>query len=202
MALALPTGARGGALALAMTVVAAAAIWVGVVNPIWTWYDERAEQLRRETALAHRMASLVEALPALRQQVALLNGTGDTTPTGTAATDRADALLPGATDPLAAAALQQRIEELAAGAGARVGSEEILPVQAAGDLRAISVRVTLNAPYHSLAAFLLALAQSDTPMVVDELMMRGPAVKADDDDPPVDTNLTVTSYRTAKAEPR
>jgi len=184
-----------------MTVLAAAAIWLGVIAPVWGWYDDRAEQLRRQTALARRMAALVEALPALRQEVARLNG-GATGADGNGPTEKTAVLLTGATDPLAAATLQQRIEELATRAGAHVGSEEILPGQAEGDLRAISVRVTLNAPYRSLVAFLLALAQSDTPMVVDELLMRGPTVKTGDDEQPVDTNLTVTSYRPGKAEPR
>ena len=107
---------------------------------------------------------------------------------------------PGASDPLAAAFLQQRIEELATKAGVRVGSEEILPGQAERDLRAISVRLTMTGPFRSVVALLLALAQNETPMVVDELLMRGPPGKTDAEDLPVDANLTVTAYRSAKAD--
>jgi hypothetical protein len=83
----------------------------------------------------------------------------------------------------------------------RVGSEEILPGQAEGDLRAIAVRLTLTAPYRSLVALLLALSRSETPMVVDELLLRGPPGKPGEDDIPIDVSMTVTSYRAAKAEP-
>jgi general secretion pathway protein M len=201
MALALPTGARGQALALGMTLLAAAAVWAGVVAPIWGWYDDRAESLRRQHAMARRMAALVETLPALRRAAARVNGAESPAGGGPDA-DPPVALLAGASDPLAAALLQQRIEELAAKAGVHVGSEEILPGQAEGDLRAISVRLTMTAPYRSLVALLLALAGSETPMVVDDLLMRGPPGGPGDDDLPVDTSLTVTAYRSAKAETR
>lgn len=194
MALALPTGARGQALAVGITLLVAAAVWLGAVAPVVGWYNDRAEQLRRQRAVAHRMAALVESLPALRREAAA------STSSGGAAKDSSAALLPGANDPLAAASLQQRIEELARQAGVRVGSEEIMPGQTEGDLRAIAVRLTLTARYDALVGLLLALSQSDTPMVVDEMMLRGPAGKPEEADLPVDVSLTVTSYRSATAE--
>ncbi len=182
-------------LALGMALLAVVVVWLGVIAPVWGWYDDRAELLRRQRAIAHRMASLVETLPALRRQVA----TVDNAARGGANNDAA-VLLTGASDPVAAASLQQRIEELATRAGVRVGSEEILPAQAEGDLRAIAVRLTLTAPFPSLVGLLLALSRSETPMVVDELLLRGPPGKPGDDDLPVDVSMTVTSYRAAKAE--
>jgi len=197
MALALPGGPRGQLLALAMALLAAVVVWFGAIAPLWGWYDDRAELLRRQRAIAHRMASLVETLPALRRQVA----TVDNVATGGGANnDTSAVLLTGANDPVAAASLQQSIEELATRAGVRVGSEEILPAQTEGDLRAIAVRLTLTAPFHSLVGLLLALSRSETPMVVDELLLRGPPGKPGDDDLPIDVSMTVTSYRAAKAE--
>jgi hypothetical protein len=201
MVLALPTGARGRALALAVTVLGVAAVWAGVVSPLWDWYDDRSELLRRQHAMVRRTTSLVETLPALQREASRLNATA-TTEGGGPDADIPAVLLPGTSDPLAAAFLQQRIEELAAKAGVRVGSEEILPGQAERDLRAISVRLTMTGPFRSVVALLLALAQNETPMVVDELLMRGAPGKADADDPPVDANLTVTSYRPAKVDTR
>jgi general secretion pathway protein M len=197
MALALPTGARGKTLALVMTALAVISVWLGAVMPVWDWYDDRAELLRRQTALARRMASLVETLPALRQEVDQEN---DGANRATAGSAFSNALLTGDTDPLAAAILQQHIEELATKAGVHVGSEEILPGQAEGALHAISVRLTMIAPFHSMVAFLLAMARSDTPMVADELLMRGSGGRTVEDDSPVDTSLTVTAYRSAKAD--
>jgi hypothetical protein len=184
-------------LALGLALLAAAMIWIGAVAPIWGWYGDRAELLRRQHAIAHRMASLVESLPALRRQAATVDG--DAASSGGTANDTSAELLTGASDPVAAASLQQRIEGLAKQAGVRVGSEEILPGQAEGDLRAIAVRLTLTAPFRSLVALLLALSRSETPMVVDELMLRGPPNKPGEDDLPVDVTLTVTSYRPAKS---
>jgi general secretion pathway protein M len=183
-------------LALGLTLLAAAVIWIGAIAPVWGWYDDRAELLRRQNAIAHRMASLVESLPALRRQVATI--AGDATSSGGVNNDTA-VLLTGTSDPVAAASLQQRIEDLATQAGVRVGSEEILPSTAEGDLRAIAVRLTLTAPFRSLVAMLLALSRSETPMVVDELLLRGPPARPGENDLPVDVSLTVTSYRSAKA---
>src|ERR1700731_1141846 len=110
MALGLPTGTRGKALALAMTLLAVAAIWLGIVAPILGWYDDRAELLRRETAMARRMMSLVATLPGLRLEASRVNGAAPVDG-GDADADMRAALLTGASDPLAAAALQQRVEE-------------------------------------------------------------------------------------------
>ena len=185
-------------LALGIALLAAVVVWLGAIAPLWGWYADRAEQLRRQRAIAHRMASLVESLPALRRQAAAVDSAAASP--GGANNDSAAVLLTGANDPVAAASLQQRIEELATRAGVRVGSEEILPGQAEGDLRAIAVRLTLTAPYRSLVALLLALSRSETPMVVDELLLRGPPGKPGDDDLPIDASMTVTSYRAAKVE--
>ncbi len=196
MALALPSGTRGQMLAFGLAVLAAVVIWIGAVAPVWGWYDDRAELLRRQRAIAHRMASLVASLPTLRRQVATI--AGDATSSGGVNNDTA-ILLTGTSDPVAAASLQQRIEDLATQAGVRVGSEEILPSQPEGDLRAIAVRLTLTAPFRSLVTMFLALSRSETPMVVDELLLRGPPTRPGENDLPVDVSLTVTSYRSAKA---
>lgn len=201
MALALPTGPRGQALALGIAVCALAAVWVGVVTPVWSWYDDRSDLLRRQTAMARRMALLVAGLPALQEEAARVTGAPATVGGGPDA-NAPIALLAGATDPLAAASLQQRIEVFATQTGVHVGSEEILPGRTDGDLRAISVRLTMTAPYRSLVALMLTLARSDMPMVVDELLLRGPPSRPDDVDLPVDTSLTATAWRAAKAEAR
>lgn len=195
-ALALPEGPRGQALALGVTVLMAALAWFGMVAPALEWYADRTETLNRQHALARRMAALVATLPALRREA---EGAGK-------AADDAEPLLSGASDAVAAALLQQRIDELAAAAGVRPGSEEILPAQPAGDLRAIAVRVTLNAPWKSLVGLLLALGRADIPMIAEDVQVRGlPAYAARGTDAgarvadaPVDASFTVTSFRAVK----
>ena len=189
MAATLPSGPRGQALAFGIALVAAMILWLGIIAPLLDVFDDRAETLRRQSTLADRMAALVQTLPALQRQAAAALATGR----------QADAMLPGASDALAAAALQQKLDELATASGVRMGSQEILPAQASDGFRAIAVRVTTNAPWRSLVALLLALAQSETPMVADELSLRGPLANVHDPDLPVDASFTVTSYRPANA---
>jgi general secretion pathway protein M len=187
MALALPHGPRGQLLALGITAVALAVVWLGVIAPVLDWQADRTETLRRQRAMAHRMAALVETLPALRAAAA-------------DATDRGrqpGKLLDGATDALAAAKLQQSLDELAAASGVRIGSEEILPVQAAGDFRAIAVRLTLTAPWPSVVALLEAMAKADVPMMADEMQLRGPPGTSREPGLPVSASFTVTAYRSA-----
>lgn len=194
--MALPGGRRGQALAAALTAVTLLAVWFAAVAPAWDWYQDRAELLRRQQAMARRMAALVETLPDLQREAARVDSAGAAGP-GAAAT-----LLTGDTDPIAAAALQQRIDELAAGANVRVASEEILPGQTDGGLRAVSVRLGVAAPYRGLVAFLLALARSDIPMIADEMLMRAARADAESGDTPIEATLTVTSFRGVKAAAR
>jgi general secretion pathway protein M len=192
MAVALPSGPKGRALAVGLAMLAIVIAWLGLVAPLLDWYADREEVLRRQRALAHRMSAMVETLPALRD----------------AATEAAESgrqpgtLLAGATDALAAATLQQKLDELATASGVRIGSEEILPVQATGDFRAIAVRVTLTAPWRAVVALLEGMAKADVPMMADEMQLRGPAANSRDTDQPVDANFTVTAYRAAGAEAR
>ncbi|HQT77040.1 MAG: hypothetical protein B7Z80_10795 [Rhodospirillales bacterium 20-64-7] len=185
MALSLPSGRRGQALALGIAALAGAVLWLGAVAPLLDAYNDRAETLRREQAVSRRMEALVQTLPALRERASAAVGAGHET----------DALLPGRSDALAAAALQQKLDELAKASGVRLGSQEILPVQASGAFRTIGVRVTLRAPWRSVVGLLQALAQAATPMVVDELSLRGPAATVHDPDLPVDASFTATALR-------
>ena len=192
MAMPLPSGRTGQALALGLLLLTLATLWLGLAAPLLDGFDERAGTLRHQQALAARMERLAGTLPALSAKGA-----------GTAAPETDDdALLPGGSDPLAAAALQQKLDAMAGAARVRIASEEILPAQPAEAFRAIGVRVTANAPYAALMALLRALADSDVPMLVDDLAVRGTA-RGRDPDPhaehPVDASFIVTAYRRATA---
>nr|WP_294551320.1 type II secretion system protein GspM [uncultured Rhodopila sp.] len=189
-AIALPTGRRGQALALGVSLLAAAVAWSGIAAPLLDSFQDRADRLRRQQALVQRMESLAAALPALREQAGR----------AVAAGRQSGAMLPGASDPLAAAALQQALDEQAAASGVRIASEEILPAQAAGAFRAIAVRVTATASYQSLVALLLALAQAEIPMIADDLALRGPPPNLRDPGLAATASFTVTAYRAATPE--
>jgi len=185
------TGPRGQSVAVGLTIVVAAAIWAGIISPVQAWFSERAELLQRQQAIAHRMTLLVDTLPTLRRKAAAANSAGNGTGDNT---DNAASLLSGDSDALAAASLQQRIDDFAAKAGVRIGSEEILPAQPEGALRSVTVRVTVTAPFQALVTWLTSLAQAETPMIADELQLRGSAGTTAKDRP-VDASLTVTAYR-------
>jgi general secretion pathway protein M len=189
MAMVLPTGRRGQLLALGITIFVLACIWIGAVAPVLNWFDDRAETLRRERAIARRMEALAQTFPTLRRQ-AEAAGAQDRQGRG---------VLPGTSDALAAAALQQKLDEMASAAGVRIGSQEILPSSAAGEFRTVGVRVTTNAPWKALVALLLSMARAETPMVVDELSLRGPPATSPETTLPVDASFTVTAFRDPSA---
>jgi hypothetical protein len=183
---ALPGGPRGRLLALGLALLMVLVLWAGAVAPVLGWYDSRQDDLRRQQAIGRRMAALVQTLPALRAEADAAAARGAA---------RHEALLDGATDSVAAAALQQRLDEMAGQAGLRIGSAEVMPSEAAGAFRAIAVRATVTAPWPALVRLLRAIAAADTPLLVDDLQARGPPRNSRDSDPPIDVTFTVIGYR-------
>ncbi|MBV8455245.1 MAG: hypothetical protein JO122_01355, partial [Acetobacteraceae bacterium] len=94
----LPTGRRGRALAVALGVLVLLLLWFGIASPILGWYSDRAGALAQRELLASRMARLAVRLPTLAREAGNLR----------AGEPASDALLPGQSDAVAAAALQER----------------------------------------------------------------------------------------------
>lgn len=179
----LPQGRRGQLLALALTLTVAAVAWVGVVSPLIAWHAEQTERLAERQALAHRMTDLAERLPALKAQAAARNLSGPAP----------SALLPGNTDAVAGAALQQLVQQMATGVGAPLNSVEVLPAEAVGNYRRIGLHVALSAPWPALVRLLQSIEQAAPPMLIDDLRLRGapmgnPAL-------PMDASFTVLAFR-------
>jgi type II secretory pathway component PulM len=188
----LPDGPRGQAMALGIAALGAALLWPGLAAPAFDWYADRAETLQREQATAARMAAQVRTLPELRGRAAELAGQA-----------HRDALLEGATDGVAAAALQEMLEHMAAASGTRIASAEPLPAErAAGDLRAISVRITVNAPFKAVVGLLAAIADADTPMLVDNLQLRAsPMPLGAEAERQMEASFSVTAWRAGETAP-
>src|SRR5580658_2525980 len=70
MASSLPNGRRGQLLAIALTLTVAAAVWTGVLAPLFGWYAEQTQHLEQRRALARKMAEVAETLPALQTRAA------------------------------------------------------------------------------------------------------------------------------------
>ncbi|CAH2601843.1 protein of unknown function [Rhodovastum atsumiense] len=187
--LVLPTGPRGRVLSLALALLTLVLLWAGAVAPLCDWYGDRQETLRRQQAIARRMAALVQGLPAL--QAAAEAARAD-------AVARRESLLDGTTDAVAAATLQQRLDDMAGQTGLRIVSAEVMPPETAGPHRAITLRVTITATMPGLAQLLQAIALADTPLRVDNLQMRGPPLSTRDAEWPIDVTFSVTGYRAGR----
>lgn len=123
METALPDGPRGQFLAAAFTLTVLAALWFGVAAPLIDWYHDGAEDLVQRRALLVRMQRAAETLPMLENQSA------DAHPAPIA-------LLAGATDALAAAAMQNAVQGMATTAGIELTSMETLPAEKAAPIAA------------------------------------------------------------------
>ena len=139
---ALPEGLRGRLLALALTVTMLAALWAGCVQPLIDWHAARADTLEQRRALLQRMTTLATTLPELQSQ-----SSGERAP--------AAALLEGATDAIAGAALQSTVQRMATTAGAELNSMEMLPAEQRGSLSPDRVargdRGTMASPRRTIA---------------------------------------------------
>ncbi len=191
MTAALPEGRRGQALAVAITLAGLVLLWFGAGAPAVAWFDAREESLARQVQLAARMRMLAASVPGLRREAEAMK----------AETGHDGAALAGASDAVAGAGLQQALDDLGKAAGLRIGSAETLPAEAAGAWQAVSVRVTLTAPWPPLVRLLEAIATAPTTMVVDHLQLRAAPRDVRDPDRPVDAAFTVTGWRAREERP-
>jgi general secretion pathway protein M len=149
-------------LALGLLALAGVAVYVLVVAPLFDWYAERNAVLEDRQALAIRLARVGGEVPTLRSEAARLRAAGS-----------AGALtLGGESDATAAAALQEKLEQLAAASGAVIASVAILQADARGAYRRIGVRANISASYRTLVSLLQALDMA-TPLIVDNLQIHG-----------------------------
>jgi general secretion pathway protein M len=189
MTLDLPSGPRGRLLALGLTLLALLLLWFGIVGPALAWYTARQEQLDERLVLARRMGALAGSLPQLERQAATL----------LSARANPDALLTGDSDAVAAAALQERIQEMASGAGAPLSSMEILPATQLGQFRRIGLRVALQADMANVVHLLERVATAQPRMLTDELNLQRHLQLARPNASPLDAKFIVYAFRVANA---
>ena len=159
----MPTGRRGQLLALSLLLVALGGVYLLVVSPLLGLYVERAAVLENRRMLVPRLRAAADELPSLRARVEQLR----------AAAGTRKITLEGATDAIASATLQSRIEELATSAGATIGSTESLPAEARSGYRRIGLRYVLSGSYETLVKFLARLESATPPVVIDNLHIHG-----------------------------
>jgi general secretion pathway protein M len=187
MASSLPNGRRGQLLAIALTLTVAAAIWTGVVAPLFGWHAEQTQRLEQRRALARKMAEVAEALPALQTRAARDEAAGP----------EPSAVLDGDTDAIAGATLQLLVQQMATGAGTSLSSVEVMPAESIDHYRRIGLRVALSAPWPMLAHLLVSIEQASPRMLVDDLRLHGSPMR--NVALPMDASFTVLAFRDAKA---
>ncbi len=186
METALPDGPRGQFLAAALTLTVLAALWFGVAAPLIDWYHDGAEDLVQRRALLVRMQRAAETLPMLENQSA------DAHPAPIA-------LLAGATDALAAAAMQNAVQGMATTAGIELTSMETLPAEKSGAYRRIGLRVSLAAPWPVLVGLLRTAGHAQPQMLIDDLQLRTAPMQDRSAAAPVSASFTLLAFRAAPA---
>ncbi len=185
----LPTGRRGQALAVGLTLLVVAVLWLGAIAPALDWFGARADTLARQQTLAARMASVAATIPALQQLVARMDSAAPAPRT----------VLDGATDAIAGAALQQAVQDMAAKTGATVTSAEVLPADTVGAYRRISLRVSATGSWPVVVGLFAALADAVPRMLVDDVSLRRSLALGATDQHPMDATFTVIAFHAGPA---
>jgi general secretion pathway protein M len=159
----LPTGPAGRALALAILCLALGGVYLLLVSPVIDLYSQREATLADRRMLAPRLSAAAAELPGLQARLAELQAT---------ATTRKIAL-DGASDAIAAANLQSRIEELAAPAGVTISSTEGIAAENRGGYRRIGLRLAINGDYDTIIKLLGAIETTAPPLVLNNLQFHG-----------------------------
>jgi general secretion pathway protein M len=187
-------------LALSLALIALGGAYLLVMAPIVDFYGEREARLETRRVLLPRLEAAAAELPALRSQLTELRS----------AARARKFTLDGASDAIASANLQSRIEGLAASAGIAIGSTESLPAETRGGYRRIGLRFALSGPYETLVKLIAALETAAPPLVIDNLQIHGvlrrPGLPPTPGyEPGLDAGLDVYAFRsndkTAAAKP-
>lgn len=185
------TGRRGQGLAVGALLLAVAVVWAGIVSPVQGWYEDRALILAQRQALLRHMQGLVDGLPALQAAAASRGGETAGSPA---------MMLPGATDAVAAADLQERVQAMASSAGLNLTAVETLPPTAAGERwRKVSLRISMNAGWPLLMQLVRAIEASPTRILIDDVHFHSPAVVAQATVLPIQASMVLYGFRATDA---
>jgi general secretion pathway protein M len=186
-------GRRGQSLAVGVTVLAALLLWLGIVDPLWSWYGDRNELLAQRQALLQRMQALAASLPTLRAASADKRGEG---------VEAATSLLAGATDSVAAADLQERVQKMATAAGASLTAVETLPAETtAGRWHKVSLRISLTTSWPVLVELMRSLEQSPTRILIDDVHFHSAVGVARPTSAPIQASMVLCGFRPVDPRP-
>ena len=138
-----------------------AGVYVLIVAPVLDLYAQREAMLDNRQVLAPHLNAAVEQLPALRARLAEAR----------AAASTHNITLDGASDAIASASLQSRIEELAASAGVTIGSTQGVTTENRGSYRWIGLHFVIGGEYEAIIKLLSAIESATPPLVLGNLQL-------------------------------
>jgi len=187
------TGRPGQALAVGCGLLGLGLIWLGAIAPLWSWYTDRQALLEQRQAVLARMQGLAAGLPALRAASANRHGAGGEAESG---------MLPGATDAVAAAALQEAVQKMATVAGVSLTAVQTLPAATETDRwHKVSLRISVNAPWQVLMSLMRAVERSPSRIFIADVHFHSPAVVAHPANLPIQASMVLYGYRPVAGGP-
>jgi general secretion pathway protein M len=150
-------------LALAILCLVLSGVYFLVVAPVLDLYGQREATLADRRMLAPRLSAAAAELPALRARLTELQASATTR----------NIALDGASDAIAGANLQSRIEELASSAGVAIGSTEGLAAENRGGYRRIGLRLAITGDYDAIVKLLGAIETAAPPLILSNLQFHG-----------------------------
>jgi general secretion pathway protein M len=184
-------------LAVALLLVAVLALVQLLVLPVLAAYRETAASIEQSQTLLQRYRALAAQRPRLEEELA----------TQQKAEVASIAYLEGASDALAAAALQDQVRAIITRAGGDLRSTQILPVEPAGpesSVRRASLRLQLAVDVEGLQQLLYELETSEPYLFVEDLNIRERSLRRlrdeEDEAPVLDVSLEVSGYMRAAGD--
>lgn len=159
----MPTGAAGRALALSVLCALIGLVYLALALPLIEFYRAGEAELTDRQLLLSKLEHRAAEVPSLRARLAALQ------------TDSAgsEVTLDGASDALASANLQSRLEQLAAANGVTIASTEAIAAEDRGPYRRIGLRVAVDGNYEAIVKLLAAIQEAAPPLIVGNLQIHG-----------------------------
>lgn len=188
MTTSLPTGRSGQIIAVLLVLLAVVAGWRLVLDPLVDLFDARQAELEHRAAMAARLETLATQLPALKARAGAVGPVHAVT-------------MEGASDAITAANLQGIIQDMVSGAGATLGSVEILPTDAAGTLRRIGIRASVSGDVAAVTRLMQAIETAEPPMVIDDVQIHAGVVPGGEN-ARLDSSFAVYAFRAGAMDER
>ncbi len=171
----------GRAAALALFFGVLLALYGALVEPLLSGRAETLRALEEAEAFLLRYQDIARSRPALERQIVEL----------AAREQSKSAYLRGATDALAAAELQERVNAAITASGGTLSSTQPLPATDEGGFRRVAVRIQFSGPVGTVHAVLHTLESAKPFLLVDNLDLRSRAIRRPGGAEEVDPNLMV-----------